>query len=220
MNNLLMTLIVSIFFSCGNSSQNIDTLNSEKTETIKSDFEIFSKKFKQVNLPYEVCHFCDGKFDDIGQIEPDFIAKFIFKENKDLIKKNAGNQFYYKRKLIINEQFFGLIYYKTSESVFEYVMMIFDENGNFKDELVVARLFGEFDTEREQSSLIDENGKVILKDLTLIPPKDGDEEQQKAKKTENYYQINATNGKILSLGQKSFDTVDIIVDEHGNLKEF
>lgn len=217
---MLNILLISMIISCSSSLEgttNQDDVRKTNLETDITVFEKFAKNFKKVDLPYEVCHFCDGSFKDIGEIEPDFVDKFILLGNKKAIENKVGHQFYYQERIELPDVI-GLIFYKTSDALFEYIMYTFDNKGNYKDEVVLACIFGEYDTEREQSSFINNEGEIIKTDLTLILSKDSASLEQKANKRDIFYQIN-NDGKVEVIREQEFGIVNMLINEHGNFKE-
>lgn len=212
MKNLFIVASVCFFFleNCTFGNSTIRNEINKKAE-LKDSFKLFTSYFKEKKAPIFVCHNCDGSFNELGQISIEKVKKFFPNE-----KEYIGHDYYFQFKFLINKNMIGLIYYRTSEKVCDYVLNIYDSFGTYKSSQIIASVYGEYDTYRESSCKINIENSLTIKDLILINEDSG--ENGRANKIEYNYVID--NLGIIRLLEKSKETiVNIIIDQAGNIKE-
>ncbi|MBI1835958.1 MAG: hypothetical protein HYR91_01705 [Flavobacteriia bacterium] len=115
----------------------------------------------------------------------------------------------------MNDNLIGLIYYRTSADVADFILAIYDNVGNYKQSFIVASVYGEYDIEREKSCILNKDNTILIKDISL--KEITGEEHQKAIKIEYLYKIVENNVKLVN--ETNPVEIEVFIDEHSNIKE-
>jgi hypothetical protein len=185
-----------------------------------SDSSVFFYKFQLRETPYEIkmdspdwVGFISKQPAEISRNE---VMNFLCNNDSNFIKDPQGGyyQYYYGYRLKLQNNFSGLIYYKTTQDYTGFVLSVFSTNGKLTDELFIAGTKGEYDPERQKECQINYEGQILITEIIVNNNFNYDSKPFDASCIENKYEINEI-GKI-NLSESTNKRVKAVCSEENN----